>query len=1608
MEDISQASVQSDSSRDALLETPASDSDSGDSLFVTQSVTSALRNVKRHRPSNTQACPFRQESEDKQETVQHEKNGTRSDSDSEASYADLHQGKPAMIKSTRRHRRPRSRRVAPKRMALPFLKSDSGKLCVRGNQTIVNSELGGFFKCILKLNNGCKENRRELSPSILPSEVEQNHEDNDDDDDDDDEDIRKVNPDFFIYGGHKRIRQTWQPFLKWKTIQDPRKCTKKSKKCQEEWEKSYQTRQVAEDPMEPQDDTDVRNENSLFNIEESQSWRMGEGSSKFPASPSLSPCSTPSCLSPEKSLFVQNLFMDRMEKHTENSQQVLVTCSQSQSVDRHQAEKIDKTFEKRMEPIDEMAVEETRWPCSADKVSVLLGKRLVLCLKKISTYDLQGQSKDICQSVHHDTVDNEDLVSASGGFISSQDLFQEPNNQASPLKETDVENANEKMKNCVLLHDDTDSLMKNKRCSSTLADVEGDTVKYSKSLSTTDGDLDQARMEPIDEMAVEETRWPCSADKVSVLLGKRLVLCLEKISSYDLQGQSKDICQGVHHDTVDNEDFVSASGGFISSQDLFQEPNNQASPLKETDVENANEKMKNCVLLHDDTDSLLKNKRCSSILADVEGDNVKYSKSLSTTDGDLDQARKENNKKTSDNSVEHVYPSMPLKDYTTGSRGSNYSSPSKDLLMVRQKEKTESPLFKYGGIKFLKRKKGKVPEISHNLSQVDPGQNEDHVPHFNDDVKQKKRKKVKNVGLLEEPVNTLPEISVSTESCLSVQDSSVVCASVSENKPKRKKDKYVGLLEEPVVTPQEISVSADPGLSVQYSSVVCASVSGSKPKKKRKKDKNVGLLEEPVVTPQEISVSADFGLSDQDSSVVCASVSGSKPKKKRKKDKNVGLLEEPVVTPQEISVSADFGLSDQDSSVVCASVSGSKPKKKRKKDKNVGLSEEPVGTLHEISVSADPGLSDQDSSVVCASVSGSKPKKKRKKDKNVGLLEEPVVTPQEISVSADFGLSDQDSSVVCASVSGSKPKKKRKKDKNVGLSEEPVGTLHEISVSADPGLSVQDSSVVCASVSGSKPKRRKDKNVGLSEEAVGTLHEISVSANFGLSDQDSSVICASVSGSKPKKKRKKGKNVGLLEEPVVTPQEISVSADFGLSDQDSSVICASVSGSKPKKKRKKDKNVGLLEEPVGTLHEISVSADPGLSVQDSSVVCASVSGSKPKRKKDKNVGLSEEPVGTLHEISVSADPGLSDQDSSVICASVSGSKPKKKRKKDKNVGLLEEPVVTPQEISVSADFGLSDQDSSGVCASVSGSKLKKKRKKDKYVGLLEEPVGTLHQINVSADFGLSVHDSSVVCASIPCQGSAYLVSIAKETELLTGNDLFIPEVNQLDIGAQAHKDHVQHESHEPPRKKKKKTKKRDTSPVISEEMVAPKSSKESHLNHCTKTVKKKKQKFIYDVGESQVAEMFSDSQNIGEPFKKILKIPAGIEIQPANNIDLMTDETVTPKKKRRKRQDVVREENVDVEASFVETTEQVQTLDTFQDSVQQAAEVVQVKKQKKKKDRTVTCHEEEVFKNSTVSIGLGDTTTSKTPNNNPETGGIDKEEGLGESEPVKKKKKKRK
>lgn len=122
-------------------------SDSGDSLFLTQSEISASRTVKRHHPSNTPACPFSQESEDERErdsdsNAQHEDTRPKGDSDRGASYAGLLRGWKLLAKTHGRidrppRPRPRHQKAPRKRMVLPFLNSGSGQHSAHKRQIIV-------------------------------------------------------------------------------------------------------------------------------------------------------------------------------------------------------------------------------------------------------------------------------------------------------------------------------------------------------------------------------------------------------------------------------------------------------------------------------------------------------------------------------------------------------------------------------------------------------------------------------------------------------------------------------------------------------------------------------------------------------------------------------------------------------------------------------------------------------------------------------------------------------------------------------------------------------------------------------------------------------------------------------------------------------------------------------------------------------------------------------------------------------------------------------------------------------------------------------------------------------------------------------------------------------------------------------------------------------------------------------------------------------------------------------------------------------------------------------------------------------------------------------
>ncbi|XP_062845029.1 phoenix isoform X2 [Trichomycterus rosablanca] len=160
-----------------------SDSDSGDSLFVTQSVTSAKRTAKRHRSSERPRIG--QESDDEEAS---DKGDTRHvedrlnavpkrDSGSDSSDVDLSSLYQAF---SSRLQKGGSRPVTiARRASFSFLESRSGRLSVSKNQILVNAEVGGFFKCVKKLSEGQEERSSPhlLWPPLLSDKLQEYNDD---------------------------------------------------------------------------------------------------------------------------------------------------------------------------------------------------------------------------------------------------------------------------------------------------------------------------------------------------------------------------------------------------------------------------------------------------------------------------------------------------------------------------------------------------------------------------------------------------------------------------------------------------------------------------------------------------------------------------------------------------------------------------------------------------------------------------------------------------------------------------------------------------------------------------------------------------------------------------------------------------------------------------------------------------------------------------------------------------------------------------------------------------------------------------------------------------------------------------------------------------------------------------------------------------------------------------------------------------------------------------------------------------------------------------------------------------------------------------------------
>lgn len=878
---------------------------------------------------------------------------------------------------------------------------------------------------------------------------------------------------------HKRNRDTWLPRLKWKTRQTPKNCTKKD---QEEQEKGCQTRKVDEDLIEPQDDTDIRQESSSFKIEESQSRQRGKKCRKSHARSSLIPLSSPPHLSPDKSPFVQRFFMDHQEEHSENQPQVLVTCSQSQSFDWHQAQKTDQACQNLMEPINEMKVEETQGPSLA--------------------------FRDEEETQILEDTPNEDLGGVNGGFNCSQDFFQEPNKQACPLKETSLENNNKVLK-CHMK-----KKKKKKSSSLNLADMEAEQITYSKSQRTLPTEI------------------------ISPAVDKR-------------------------------------------------------------------------------------------------------------------QARKEKEKKISDDNAEHVCPSLPLEDYTSRSRENDFSSLSKDIDMVNQEENPETTLFTYGGLKFLKRKKSKktdVPKISDNPTamQEDPGRNEGSAPHVDNTVKQKKRKKVKNGELLEDPVDTLPEISVPADLSLSLQDCSVGCASVSGFKPKtkRKKDKNDGLVEETVDASPEISVSTDSSLLFQDSSI-SALVGGSKPKKKRKKDKHaqpepqedqwIGV-EEAIQIPcpgsdSLVSIVETEHLARTDLSSPCLSHEPQRKKKKVKKRDSSPMLSDEMVTPQ---------CSEESPLRHCT-------KTKKKKQRFIdGVGEGQVGKMATASkdlgepldklLEIPAGIENQPMNSIDLKIDDSvNPRRKKKRklqeqvmEKNVDLEASLIETTEHVVIPETF----HESEVVPVRKD---KKQKKKKDRTETLEEEEVSLgLGDKTASNTPpctksetgGIDEEECLVGAEPVKKKKKKRKELENNG----------SWSISCDFVYPHNTEQITVEGETSSNGQKLGKK--NPACLEKQLKNDvnEKKKCEGTEGDGSECSQQILQSEDTMQPKGKKKKKKK---RQEETGVevypeIVEYGMSQESGSPSEPSEAIIEKKK--KKKNRKDTVDAHENENLGVLPELSSAEEP----------------------------------------------------------------------------------------------------------------------------------------------------------------------------------------------------------------------------------------------------------------------------------------------------------------------------------------------------------------------------------
>uniref|UniRef100_A0A9J8BCQ5 Uncharacterized protein n=1 Tax=Cyprinus carpio carpio TaxID=630221 RepID=A0A9J8BCQ5_CYPCA len=270
---------------DATLHQLSSDSDSGESLFITPSRTKAVRTERRLRSSRRPESVSEDSEENEESENERGSGGQRAECPK---------------------RRKSSIYIPPRRTTFPFLLKSLRRqhLSSKKHQILENSEMGGFLKCIRNIEEGCVNTGRAISPSMLESELSDNSEG---DEHNSDHEVTKVDKTIFVPSYFKENKHKWLPqsFLEIR-IQGS----------------------VSDD-----------NEEQLFNTKAKEKKRKTKSTKKNKASASVKKQSNSKLEAPKSKATVRtssessgdSLFMEQEKQH--EAHEVLASCSDAEHSD---------------------------------------------------------------------------------------------------------------------------------------------------------------------------------------------------------------------------------------------------------------------------------------------------------------------------------------------------------------------------------------------------------------------------------------------------------------------------------------------------------------------------------------------------------------------------------------------------------------------------------------------------------------------------------------------------------------------------------------------------------------------------------------------------------------------------------------------------------------------------------------------------------------------------------------------------------------------------------------------------------------------------------------------------------------------------------------------------------------------------------------------------------------------------------------------------------------------------------------------------------------------------------------------------------------------------